>query len=103
MASRLLITQSAEEDRDRIMEYLLNDLQSQQAAGHFLDEMEQTLARICDYLELCALSQDAHLARLGYCTCRFMNYLLVYVFDKAADTVTLGRIFHTRQDYAKLV
>ena len=32
-----------------------------------------------------------------------MNYLLLYVYDPNANVVTVGRIFHTRQDYAKLV
>ena len=103
MACRLLVTRSAEEDRDQIIEYLLNDLHSRQAAGHFLDEMEHALSRICDYPELCSLSQDEHLASLGYRCCRFMSYLLLYKFDAPSNAMLVGRIFHARQDYAKLV
>ena len=103
MACDLRFTNSAEQDRDQIIEYLINDLASPQAAGHFLDEMEGALRRICEYPELCALSRDGHLARLGYRPCHFMSYLLLYVYDSSANAVTVGRIFHTRQDYAKLV
>lgn len=103
MTCDLSFTNSAEQDRDQIIEYLINDLASPQAAGHFLDEMEGALGRICEYPELCVLSRDGHLARLGYRPCRYMSYLLLYVYDPNANAVTVGRIFHTRQDYAKLV
>ena len=103
MASRLLFTRTAERDRDRILDYLAHDLSSLQAAGHFLDELEASLMRICEYPELYALSKYTYLAYLGYRPCPVLNYLLLYQYDREADETVVGRIFHGSQDFAKLI
>lgn len=101
MAYEVLWTESAERDRNRILEYLLYDLSSPQAAAHFMDELDNVLDLIGTNPYLFALSREPRLQHLGYRVCHVMNYLLLY--RVASDNVYIGRIFHQTQDYARLV
>lgn len=101
MAYNLVITQEARRTRDGIIEYLLNELGSHQAATHFLEAYEAAISIITTTPELHALSKDPLLAQKKLRICPFMNYLMVYRFD--TTTITIADLFHASQDYAKLL
>ncbi|HIW75950.1 MULTISPECIES: type II toxin-antitoxin system RelE/ParE family toxin [Gordonibacter] len=101
MACELVFSRSAERDRDRIVEYLLYDVKSPQAAGHFLDELDEALDLVCSNPALFAVSREPRLARLGYRPCLFMKHIALYKHEDGV--VKVARIFHQSQDYARLV
>lgn len=43
MAYEVVFSASAQRDRDRVVDYLINNLKSHQAAAHFLDELDGVL------------------------------------------------------------
>lgn len=92
---------SAERDRDRIVEYLLYDLASPQAAKHVLDALDAMIDALSDNPMLFAVSREPRLQRMEYRKYLFMNYIVLYRIED--DTVKVGRMFHTSQDYARLV
>lgn len=101
MAFEVQFALSAERDRNRIVEYLLNDLKNPQAAAHFLDELDGIIDTIGNNPLLFARSAEPRLNRLGYRKVLFMNYVALYVFE--TNLVRIARIFHQSQDYARLV
>lgn len=101
MACDVVWSLAAEHDRDRTVEYLLYDLKSPQAAGHFLDELDRVVEQIGSNPELFAVSPEPRLSRLGYRKCLFMKYVALYKVEDGI--VKVARIFHTSQDYARLV
>ena len=98
MAYNVVWSFSAERDRDRIVEYLLYDLASPQAASHVLDELDKMIVILSDNPKLFALSAES---RMGYRKYLFMRYVVLYRVEDR--TVKVGRIFHTAQNYARLV
>lgn len=101
MAYDVVWSFSAERDRDRIVEYLLYDLASPQAASHVLDELDKKIVILSDDPKLFALSAEPRLARMGYRKYLFMRYVVLYRVEDRM--VKVGRIFHTAQNYARLV
>ena len=47
--------------------------------------------------------RDPNLNALGYRKAGIRNYVMVYEVDEAAKQVTILRLFHGKQDYAKLI
>ena len=101
MAFSTLFTQAAERDRDAIVDYLLETLQSRQAAGCFLDELDRLIEVLEELPESFPRAQDRYLAALDLRKAPCMNYLVLCRVE--GDTVYLMRIFHQAQDYARLV
>lgn len=101
MTYRLVFAQEAEKARDGIIDYLLNTLQNKQAAQHFMDAFDEALSLVCSSPEMHALSKEPNLARKGYRPCLFMNYIALYKIEN--NTIMVAHIFHSSQDYAKLV
>ena len=89
MAYKLIITERADEQIDRLAAYLIRNLKNPDAAFHFLDELSE--------------SKDEYLFLRGYREALFkeMNYRVVFRTDKRFVYV-LG-VFHTLEDYGKKV
>ena len=47
--------------------------------------------------------RDPYLNALGYRKAGIHNYVMVYKVDEAAKQVMILRLFHGKQDYAKLI
>jgi plasmid stabilization system protein ParE len=86
---------------DSIIRYLAIQLQSPQVARNFRDELDRMASLACAGPESFPLSQHQHLAKLGYRKLLINNYVALYTY--ANGVVTIAHIFHSRQDYAKLV
>lgn len=103
MAYRVLFTESAEGDRDRIVAYLVDRLGNPQAARHFLSQLDA----VVDCLESMPLGYPAcsegRLAAGGWRKARLQEMSYVAIFRVEGDRVVVGRIFHTRQNYARLL
>ena len=101
MACEVVFARAAAVDRDLIVEYLVNTLKSPQAAGHFLDELDQVVENLSANLFAFEAVREERLASKGYRRAHVMNYLAVYSI--AGETVAIMRVFHACQDYARLL
>jgi plasmid stabilization system protein ParE len=100
---KLVVSEDAHNDIDEIVSYMVNELQSPQAASHFLDDVEQAYIRIADNPYLFALCSDKRLQELGYHKVVIKNYLVLYREDEETNTIYVVRIVYGGCDYAKLL
>lgn len=90
---------SALEEIDSIVAGL--SLRSPKAAKNFLDSLDEQLDRLASGVMTCGPCRIGKLARLGYRSALFDNYLFLYYIE--GDDLTVAHVFHQRQDYARLV
>lgn len=102
MGFKVTLTSRAQSNFDDIINYLLYELKSKQAAMNVMEDMEHTierLSRVADVLKLC---DDPDFYKLGYRTIRFKrhNYFMLYRIRN--DTVFVDAIYHDLQDYENM-
>ena len=103
MAYSVLFAQAAEEDRDRIVDYLLCDLDNRQAALHFLGQVDSVTESLESFPLAFPKCEEPRLDALGYRKASFSEMNYIVVFKITGLVVVVARIFHTRQDYARLI
>ena len=101
MACKVVFTQAAERDRDRIIAYLLGISNNAKSAGKLLDALDSVIAHLSENPLMYEAVEETRLAARGYRRAFFLNYVALYHVEN--DTVELSRIFHQKQDYAKLL
>lgn len=101
MTCDVRLSRSAEKDIGDIVSYLTMSLHSAQAAGAFLDRLDETVERISRYPESFPLSLDSRLARMGYRKALLGRYVLLY--RASEKNMVIAHVFHGSQDYARLV
>ena len=94
------ITDAAEQDLDRITDYLGVTLANPQAALALLDEVEKINAELVSNPSIYPLCAAAKLADLGYHKAIAKSYIVVFEIDSGANTVRILRIFHFSENYA---
>lgn len=101
MACEVVFTQSAEADRDHVVEYLLDIVGQPVAAAHFLDELDALVDRLAEHPLMYEKASEERLAARGYRKAPLQNHIAVYcTYD---DTVEITRIFHQKQDHARML
>ena len=82
-----------------IINYLIYELQNQQAAISVADDFDETIARLSHVAGSLKLCDDSVLRAKGYRTIRFRKhkYLMVYTVD--GYRVYVEGIYHNLQDY----
>lgn len=88
-------------DQESIVLYLMDDLGNQNAAKHFIDELENIVSTLEKMPNAFPYSHDTRLKFLKYQKALFMKYVLLFRIDE--EHVYIARIFHQSQDYAKLI
>jgi plasmid stabilization system protein ParE len=99
MDYKINLTQSAEEDLDRFVAYLLFEKKSEQAAKNLLDDFERTkesLSHVAGSLRLC---ENPNLKELGYRKINFLSHKYFMLYRIEGDMVFIDSIFHELQDY----
>ena len=96
----LEITEAAEQDLDRITDYLGVTLANPQAALALLDEIEKINAELVSNPSIYPLCAAANLADLGYHKAIAKSYIVVFEIDSDANTVRILRVFHFSENYA---
>ena len=94
------ITNAAEQDLDRITDYLGVTLANPQAALALLDEVEKITAELTSNPSIYPLCAAANLADLGYHKAVAKSYIVVFEIDSIANTVRILRFFHASENYA---
>ena len=94
------ITDAAEQDLDRITDYLGVTLANPQAALALLDEVEKINAELVSNPSIYPLCAAANLADLGYHKAIAKSYIVVFEIDSGTNTVRILRFFHSSENYA---
>lgn len=97
----VFVTDEAQLEMKRISDYLKNVLCSEQANNNFLDELERQKAIIATLPEIYAISQIPEIRLADGRVAPVNNYVMVYTFD--GDKVIILHIFHSLQDYGRLM
>ncbi len=101
MAYKVFILDSAQREFKQIVAYLLNGLESPQAAEGFIGEFEHQVSLIEENPHIFAVSKMPELAAKGYRIAFINRYVMLYTMR--GDDVFIAHLFHQRQDYARLV
>lgn len=99
MDYKVVLMESAEEDLDRFIHYLLFEKQSEQAARNLLNDFEATtksLANVAGSLKLC---DNPKLKVLGYRRINFLSHRYFMLYRIEGNIVFVDSIFHELQDY----
>ncbi|NCB76659.1 MAG: type II toxin-antitoxin system RelE/ParE family toxin [Negativicutes bacterium] len=100
---KLVITELAHQDLDRIVSYIVVQLSNSKAAGDFLDEVTACYGFLKSTPMMYERCQDRRLGEEGYRKAVIKNYVLVYKISEESKTVSIMRFFYGAQDYTKLI
>jgi toxin ParE1/3/4 len=100
---KLIITELAHQDLDKIVLYIAVELVSPIAAGNFLDEVDKCYCYLKSNPRMNGKCQNKRLEKEGYRRALIKNYLLVYKIDEESKTVSILRFFYGAQDYINLI
>ena len=100
---KLVITELAHQDLDRIVSYIVVQLSNSKAAGDFLDEVTACYGFLKSTPMMYERCQDRRLGEEGYRKAVIKNYVLVYKISEESNTVSIMRFFYGAQDYTKLI
>lgn len=101
MVYKVIFTESSEKDRDGIALYFSGTDSSTKGLEYFFDELDALVARLSNEPFMYEKVHEKRLAERGYRRAFFGNYVAVYcIYD---NIVEISRIFHQKQDYAKLL
>ena len=101
MAYKVKLTKQAEDDYRAIVAYLIDTFESQQAARHFLNELENVITHLGEIPLAYSSVEEPRLRAMGYRKVPLMNYVLIFRIKD--EQVYVIHIFHQQQDYAKLI
>ena len=103
MAYKVDVSESADRDLDAILTYITEELASPKAASNFADELDSKYEMLENHPFMFELSRNERLARMGYRRFVVGNYVVLYLVDEKAYTVTISRLFYGKQDYEKYI
>ena len=101
MTYKIVPAEPFEQEYDKIIRYLVEDLGSPDAARSLLNSMEEVRQSLADNPLLHAVSRKRIPESLELRECLVRNYVVVY--RVANDVVFLEHIFHQRQDFENLL
>lgn len=99
MEYKVALTSRAKTQFRKIIDYLLYELENQQAAINVADDFDNTIARLSHIAGSLKLCDDKRLRSKGYRTIHFKShqYLMVYTIEEGVAYVE--GIYHDLQDY----
>ena len=101
MAYKVYFSEKALADQRSIISYMLDILESPDAARHFLGEVE-AMALDLEYMPSASpYCREPRLKSLGYQKYLLMSYIALFKVEN--DAVYIAHIFHQSQNYARLV
>ena len=95
---KIINTASFERDLDSIMDYLINSLQTKNAAVRLLERTEEIVSHISENPYMFPLYYDKEIAERGYHFAVIGNYLLFYTISEEKRTVILSRLLYGRRN-----
>ncbi len=101
MAYDVIYTRTAERDKERIVAYLLYERENPRGAQRILAGLDHLVENLSRMPEMYPNAADGRAAEAGYRRAGFASYVALYRI--AGDMVEIDRIFHAKQDYARLL
>lgn len=99
MDYKVVLMKGAEEDLDKLLNYLLFEKKSEQAAKNLLDDFESTvisLSHVAGSLKEC---ENPRLKKLGYRRINFLSHRYFMLYRMEEGVAYVDSIFHELQDY----
>ncbi|MCD8326636.1 MAG: type II toxin-antitoxin system RelE/ParE family toxin [Lachnospiraceae bacterium] len=99
MDYNVIVTEDAENDLDKYIQYLLFEIKSEQAAGNLLDDFEETvrvLSEVAGSLQFC---ENPKLKIKGYKKIKFQRHRYFMLFRVEENDAIVDALFHELQDY----
>ena len=93
------MTDAAKADIRSAARYIAVELREPDTAEKLLDGFDAEIASLEGMPERYGLVHDAYLASLGIRMTMVKNYLMFYLIDRAACTVTILRVLHGRRNW----
>ena len=103
MPYKIIETEPASRDLDRIMAYIAEDLANPIAASDLIREIDRTYELLEEMPRMFEMARSERLAKAGCRKALVKHYVMLYQVDDQAQTVSIIRFFHASQDYAKLL
>ncbi|MCD7750148.1 MAG: type II toxin-antitoxin system RelE/ParE family toxin [Lachnospiraceae bacterium] len=99
MDYNVIVTEDAENDLDRFLQYLFYEIKNEQAAGNLIDDFEETvriLSGVAGSLKLC---ENPRLKKMGYKRINFQKHRYFMLFRVEGNDAIIDALFHELQDY----
>ncbi len=100
---RILVTEPAAEDLQKIAAYIADDLLEPITARRFVDKMREAVMSLTNMPARHALVADARLATQGIRKLPVDNYIVFYMVSEKEGTVTIIRVLYGRRDWEHLL
>jgi len=97
------ISDRAEEDFDRIITYIAQNLSAPKAASDFADKVYDCYDQLENNPYIYRVCHDPRLSKEGYRRALVKNYVVVFKIHEEDKEVHVHAIFHGRQDYVNLI
>lgn len=101
MDCKLIVSELANNDLDRIVEYIIKDLKNHLAAVNLLDEIEKCYSHLIKNPLMYEKCTDIRLEKDGYRKAVIKNYILIYRFEEETKTVKVARFFYGGRNYTE--
>lgn len=99
MDYKVIVTEDAETDMDRFINYLLFEKKNDQAASNLMDDFEDTIITLKHTAESLKVCENQHLKEFGYRRINFKSHRYFMLYRVEDDTVYVDNVFHELQDY----
>ena len=103
MGYKVIVTESAETDLEKFIQYLLLEKKSAKAASNLINDFEATknsLSLVAGSLMFC---ENPKLRKLGYRRMNFLSHRYFLLYRMEGETAIIDNIFHELQDYEALM
>ena len=97
------VSDRAEEDFDRIITYIAQNLSAPKAASDFADNVNDCYDQLEDNPYIYGACHDPRLNKEGYRRALVTNYVVVFKIHEEDKEVHVHAIFHGSQDYVNLI
>ncbi|MCD7738219.1 MAG: type II toxin-antitoxin system RelE/ParE family toxin [Lachnospiraceae bacterium] len=99
MDYNVIVTEDAENDLDRYIQYLLFEKRNEQAAGSLLDDFEETVRILSGVAESLRPCENPRLRKMGYKRINFQRHRYFMLFRVEENVAIVDALFHELQDY----
>ena len=103
MSYKINITDSAENDIDSIIDYIVNELCNNSAALSLIASFDEKYEYLSENPYAYEESRHGTLRYRGYRRIVIDNYILLYLVDADNLIITIARVFYGKQDYQNCI
>ena len=97
------VTDEAKADIRAAARYIAVELRQPDTAEKLLDSFDEAIMSLEEMPERYGYVRDEYLANCGIRMMAVKNYLMFYLADRAAVTVTILRMLHGRRDWISIL